>query len=451
MLYPRTPLDDLLGTFRLVIVLLSATHALSPGWWVDEVKRLLIPAFERRLFWQQIEDFTVTDDLASITPLLWYGSQWSEKNLKRSTLEASKRIKAEWEQTPTFSHSLPTPPATPSQAADAPEPGLPISHVALVIQPTLEVVQSKPRYTFSLYHRHHDDEHYNLLPHHGEARGSYPFPWASGATASREPQAQASLDEDPPREDHQPLMEPQVCPVLLRLLEWAQRQDSEFILEIFAPHALLHLNWGDLLAPPTQELEPLVQAHPFLLRSSDRLGKDYQSKAQRLRQKWEQLKSPNSSWSWVDGDTFQPMDWSKVLSAPRQVAIQRSTPLAEHGRKDWLRAVVRSMVPLALWPHPSTPPTSPKDTPNAATVASHSEDPHTKVLALCQQALQGCPPQSGSQEPDLDQLAQLRFANQAEDLKHYAILVDHPSRRPLLDDADPFQSSPPPNDLLISC
>jgi hypothetical protein len=417
---------------------------MAPSWWDDEVKGLLIPAFEGRLLWQQIEDCSVTADLASITPLLWHGSQWSDKNLKRSTLEASKRIKAEWEQTPTFSHALPDPPPSQSKGFEAAITPLPISHVALVIRPTREVVQSQPRYTFSLYHRHHDAEHYDLLTHLGEARGFYTFPWSTRSPTTRAPQAQTSHDEEPPKA-------PPECPVLLRLLEWAQRQDSEFILEIFAPQALLHLNWGELLAPPAEDLEPLVQAHPFLLRSSDRLGRDYQSKTQRLHQKWELLNSPNGSWSWVDGNSFQPANWSSVLSAPHQVAIQRSTPLAERERRDWLRGVLRSMVPLALWPHPSTPPPSPKDTPDADTAAHHPEDAHPKVMALCQQALQVCPPQTRPPEPDLDQLAQLRFANQVRALKHYAILVDHPTRRPLLEDADPFQSSPNTTDLLISC
>jgi hypothetical protein len=433
-LYRGIPLDDLLGTFRLVIILLSAKHASSARWWADEVMNRLIPAHERGeilLFWQQIEKIpSIPIYFQQRCPLMPFRDNgWKPNKIKESTLQLSNKIKEQWELVPVVSQSLPCLQKNQPQAVELQDPPLPISHVALVIHETPNIRCPQPLYTFSLYRRPHDVEPYELLTYLDDARGSYPFPWSVQPANPKQPKTKSPF-----------------CPVLHRLLRWAQRQNTEFILEIFAPEALLHLNWGELLAPSLGELEPLVQAHPFLLRSTDRLSQDYQSRSGRLQQKWECLQSHPASWTWVDGNACHPPDWQTVMTTVHQVAIQRSAPLAEPGRRDWLKAVLRSMVPLALWPHPSTPPPSPKNPP--LTDIASTEDPHTKVLGLCQQALQGLSPRP---EPDLDQLAQLRFANQAENLKHYAILVDHPTRRPLLDDVDPFHSSPAPTDLLISC
>jgi hypothetical protein len=436
-IYSKT-LDDMLRHCRLAVILLSAKHATSPSWWQDEVLRLLIPANGRHLtvVWQQINEFNVPPCLAEITPLERHSkSLWSPNKLNDSALLVSQKIKDEWDRTPSFSHALPDLPPSQPKGFEAPITPLPISHVALVISPSGSDEPSRHSYVFSLYRRHHEAEHYELLTQLGEACGIYTSPWSTRTPTTQAPQAQTSHDEEPPKA-------PPECPVLLRLLEWAQRQNSEFILEIFAPQALLHLDWGEVLVPYWTQKKPLVKAYSFLLRSWDRLNPISQARQPRLQQKWQILNSSNGAWAWVDGNTFKSNDENTVLMSPQSVAIQRSTSLARHEQREWLHAVLRSMVPLALWRHS---PGEPDETATSAAAA------HATALDHCQQALQPSPASSSPEGPDLlDNLAQRRLGAAAEALRPYAILVDHPSRRPALDSSG--VSPPPrgPSDLFVS-
>lgn len=418
------PLKTLVVKFRLVVILLSAEYSNSPRWWVDEVKELLIPTCQnRQLTWQQIAPLNVPSPLAGLVPLSnGYPNQWTSTKLDAFANNLSKKILQLWQEVPTFSKSLPEPQMSPAPS-DAPPPALPISHVALVISPPGNK-EGRRTYDFALYHRQPTDTSYELLTQIRDARGTYPLPWAT--STNTEADQLSSPGQTSPS-----------CPVLERLLEWAQRQNHRFVLEIFAPLALLQEPWGHLLVPLPLggKREVLVKARPFLLRSWERLHPDFNSYSDYLKEKYHHITS-GQPWTWMDECTFQPDNLSNHQSDPSHVAVHRATPLASQDQAHWLHAVVNSMVPLALWPHSPPPPRAP-DPPTGTA----PPDPHTTVLDQCLQALQTSP--THSSWPDLDRLAQLRFTARPAALRHYAILVDHPTRRP-----PPDVSST--DDLMIS-
>jgi hypothetical protein len=424
-------LDRHLRSFSLVIILLSAKHS-SPRWWNDEVNRLLIPAHrngEITLLWQQIEKTSIVPPyLQQLTPLILFeDNEWKANKISDSTLQLSNIIKKKWDdiikdkRDDAVSLSLARLQENQPQAVEIQNPCLKISHVALVISNPGDK-EGRLTYDFALYHRRPTDTTYELLNQISDSRGAYPFPWTSSTV----------IEADKPSSPNQASPS---CPVLDRLLEWAQRQNHRFVLEIFAPLALLKEPWGYLLVPLRGKREVLVKARPFVLRSWERLQPSFNSDSDYLKQKFHRITS-GQPWTWMDECTFQPDNLSNHQSDPSHVAVHRATPLASQDQAHWLDAVVNSMVPLALWPHSPPPPSAP-DPPTGTA----PPDPHTTVLDQCLQALQTSP--THSSWPDLDRLAQLRFTARPAALRHYAILVDHPTRRP-----PPDVSST--DDLMIS-
>jgi hypothetical protein len=319
-----------------------------------------------------------------------------------------------------------------------------------------------------VYSRNFDSEAYEICKTFAPNRGLYPFPWplhhppagtthAASNTArdaathvSRDAEINAASDaetnpaggaasnaagdtETNPAGDTAAKKLPR-CAILHQLLSHAQRVPREFVLEIFAPSPLLDADWGQLQVPVLGADQPLAKAHPFLLRPWERLQSDYKSRSDCLRRKHAKLRQGEGEWHDCDAWDQLNENLRTAHAEDAVVALRRTRSIPRAARKDWLDAVLGSMVPLAIWPR------------LAHGDAAMDPEASGRLEACLKRLKLGHTPHDRPRCPDLDALARDRWREAHAELHAFTLLVDHPHRRPALPLATAPRSSPSATD-----
>ncbi|MFN9991229.1 MAG: hypothetical protein ACK549_13435, partial [Cyanobacteriota bacterium] len=142
----------------------------------------------------------------------------------------------------------------------------------------------------------------------------------------------------------------QVAEVVDRLLAGVRDWPLQPLVEIFAPLSLLEVNWLERFQVNNDwgERILLVEEAPFTIRSSDRLRMG--NKLSGLKAKLGRLQSGQGQWVPPEA-VLDPRRLQAIHANDRLVALRCPAPHSEaRPRELWLKAVLSSMVPLALWP-----------------------------------------------------------------------------------------------------
>ncbi|MFM7464179.1 MAG: hypothetical protein ACKO28_01660 [Cyanobium sp.] len=206
----------------------------------------------------------------------------------------------------------------PQAPADAPEPAQVV--LALVVKEAAKTPVST-RYS------------YTTLIHQGGDADYQPFAGDGSLEIASSEDAISKLSE-----------------ILQRLLDGVQDQPKQPLVEIFVPLSLLEVNWleGLQVKDDWGESMLLLEQAPFTIRSSDRLRMG--NRLPGLRAKHRRLQTGQGQWipleAGLDAKRLQAMHADE-----RMVALRCPAPhTGSRERELWLRGVLSSMVPLALWP-----------------------------------------------------------------------------------------------------
>jgi hypothetical protein len=143
-----------------------------------------------------------------------------------------------------------------------------------------------------------------------------------------------------------------IAAVLGKLIAWARVHTSLPILEIFVPVSLLDVAWSDQVVAVVED-DPitLLEAIPYLLRPVDRLEDDFNSTRPRLISKMQCLSEGKGTW--CTGDSILNLKYMRgsLVEDDQVVGIKRCQPFPSDvkERARWFRALLDSMVPIALW------------------------------------------------------------------------------------------------------
>ncbi len=202
-------------------------------------------------------------------------------------------------------------------------------HLALVLEPSQNESPAKIYYTCKTYYYHSPCKGYQPIQLEGlDQRADL-----------------VVYDKSDPQKD-----ETEVAAILERFLAWARVNTSLPILEIFVPVELLNQNWADqIVREEGNETTKLLAAIPFLLRPMERLKKDCYDQA--LSNKIQCLSHGQGTWI-VDANALDHTYLSgSIVEQDEVVGVKRFKPLPsdETERLRWLRALRKSMVPIAIW------------------------------------------------------------------------------------------------------
>lgn len=143
-----------------------------------------------------------------------------------------------------------------------------------------------------------------------------------------------------------------IAAMLAKLIAWAKVHTSLPILEIFVPVSLLDAAWSDQVVAVVEDGPvTLLEAIPYLLRPVDRLEDDFNSTRPRLISKMQCLSEGKGTW--CTGDSLLNLKYLRgsLVEDDQVVGIKRCQPFPsdEKERARWFRALLDSMVPIALW------------------------------------------------------------------------------------------------------
>jgi hypothetical protein len=295
-----------------------------------------------------------------------------------------------------------------SAQADDGEPSSQVTYLALVLKPSGQLEQGRAYFEWSAYCRSPADEDFKVLPQQelGEERGLLCFEPTNNEIAS-------------------------ASDVLTKLVEWAQKNSSKPLFEIYAPYQLVNEDWDQLQVVDEMESSTPFQTYHYLLRPYERLSVNFNSKRPYLKSKISKLQQGGGSWL-SDASSLTPQTIKASFSNEHIVAIRKSkSPTGDRSARDeWLKSVIVSMVPLAIWYR------APSD---AASTESVEQDFHESLLKL--QLIQ--PGQEPTTAPpccpDFNLLARKCTEHQ---ISTVTLLVDDPGRLP------PTASAPGQNPIL---
>lgn len=214
----------------------------------------------------------------------------------------------------------------------------------------------------------------------------------------------------------------QVAEVVDRLLKGLRDQDQPLqLVEIFAPLSLLELNWLQRLQVNDDFEDPtlLLEHAPFTIRSSDRLRMG--NKLPGLKAKLGRLQSGQGQWVPPEA-VLDPRRLQSIHADERLVALRCPAPHSEaRPRELWMKAVLSSMVPLALWPV------------KGSTLGDTTF--HACLGTLGLGPSEASPGEASPICPDLDALLHRRWQAHFTEpsLCQLHLFVDHPDRLPLRD------------------
>ncbi len=140
--------------------------------------------------------------------------------------------------------------------------------------------------------------------------------------------------------------------ILAKLLAWAGVHTTLPILEIFAPVDLLDAAWSDLVVDVAGEEEiTLLKAIPYVLRPADRLEDSFNSNRQRLINKMRILSEGKGKWSAGEKVLDHSYLGYVLVEEDQVVGVKRfhPFPVDDKQRSRWFRALLKSMVPIAIW------------------------------------------------------------------------------------------------------
>ncbi|MFN5463660.1 MAG: TIR domain-containing protein [Cyanobacteriota bacterium] len=208
----------------------------------------------------------------------------------------------------------------------------------------------------------------------------------------------------------------QVAEVVDRLLAGVRDWPLQPLVEIFAPLSLLEVNWLERFQVNNDwgERILLVEEAPFTIRSSDRLRMG--NKLSGLKAKLGRLQSGQGQWVPPEA-VLDPRRLQAIHANDRLVALRCPAPHSEaRPRELWLKAVLSSMVPLALWPV------------KGSTLVD-------ATFHACWSTLGLGPSEASPICPDLDALLHRRWQAHFTEpsLCQLHLFVDHPDRLPLRD------------------
>lgn len=140
--------------------------------------------------------------------------------------------------------------------------------------------------------------------------------------------------------------------VLRQLIGWCNVNTILPVLEIFAPTELLDAPWADLMVEE-DDTEPitLLESIPYYLRPVDRLEDDLNFIRPCLQKKLEHLYDGKGQWAREDDIIDSKYLRSSVIEEHHLVAVKwlQSFPSDETKRAGWFKALIKSMVPIAIW------------------------------------------------------------------------------------------------------
>lgn len=221
----------------------------------------------------------------------------------------------------------------------------------------------------------------------------------------------------------------QLQELLQRLQCWIDMELEDIpVLEIFVSDDLLQEDWGGISIQEGETCRSLHDCQPFLLRSADRLlNRRWSKRRESLKRMHQHLREGTGAWLPLDqltrAETLEKLDGHpKHHEAGQAVvsALYSQQPSIFRSKPDWLRAVLKSMAPLVVWPSPT----------GALDEDQMHHCLHGLPLALEDPAL---PHKLGKPHcPDLLGLARARqqWDHPAIDLRGLTILVDHPDHAP---------------------
>jgi len=283
-----------------------------------------------------------------------------------------------------------------STQADDGEPDSQVTYLALVLKPSGQLEHGRTYFEWSAYCRSPADADFKFLPQQelGEERGQLCFEPANNEIAS-------------------------ASDVLTKLVQWAQMNSSEPLFEIYAPYQLVNEDWDQLQVVDEMESSTPFQTYHYLLRPYERLSDKFNSKRTYLKSKISKLKQGDGSWL-SDPLSLTPLTIKASFSNEQIVAIRKSkSPAGDRSvRDEWLKSVIISMVPLAIWFR------TPLD---AVSTESAEQDFHQSLLKL--QLIQPGQEPTTAQPccPDFTLLARKCTEHQISTL---TLLVDDPDRLP---------------------
>ena len=276
------------------------------------------------------------------------------------------------------------------------EPSSQITYLALVLKPSGQLDQGRACFEWSAYCRSPADEDFKVLPQQelGEERGLLCFEPASNEIAS-------------------------ASDVLTKLVQWAQINSIEPLFEIYTPYQLVNEDWALLQVVDEMYSSTPFQTYHYLLRPYERLSDNFNSKRTYLKSKISKLKQGGGTWL-PDSSSLTPQTIKASFSNEQIVAIRKSKfPTGDRSvRDEWLKSVIISMVPLAIWHR------APSD---AVSTESAEQDFHQSLLKL--QLIQPGQEPTTTQPccPDFTLLARKCTEHQISTL---TLLVDDPERLP---------------------
>jgi hypothetical protein len=221
----------------------------------------------------------------------------------------------------------------------------------------------------------------------------------------------------------------QLPELLQRLQCWIDMELEDIpVLEIFVSDDLLQEDWGGISIQEGETCRSLHDCQPFLLRSADRLlNRRWSKRRESLKRMHQHLREGTGAWLPLDqltrAETLEKLDGHPKHHEAGQAVVSglySQQPSIFRSKPAWLRAMLKSMAPLVVWP--------------SRTGALDEDQMHhcfrDLPLALEDPALLhklGRP-----HCPDLLGLARARqqWDHPAIDLRGLTILVDHPDHAP---------------------
>jgi len=140
--------------------------------------------------------------------------------------------------------------------------------------------------------------------------------------------------------------------VLRQLIGWCNVNTRLPVLEIFAPTELMDAPWADLVVEQDDtESITLLESIPYYLRPVDRLEEELNFIRPCLQKKIENLSDGRGRWAGEDDIVDSKYLRSSVIEEHHLVALKRLQPFPsdETKRAGWFRALIKSMVPIAIW------------------------------------------------------------------------------------------------------
>ena len=280
--------------------------------------------------------------------------------------------------------------------ADVGEPSRQVTYLALVLKPSGQLEQGRAYFEWTAYCLLPADTDFQHLSQQelGEVRGLLCFEPTNNEVATARD-------------------------VLTKLVQWAQMNSTEPLFEIYAPYQLIHEDWAQLQVVDEMDSIAPFQTYHYLLRPYERLSDKFNSKRTYLKSKITKLKQGDGTWL-SDQSSLSLQTIKASFSNEQIVAIRKSISAhSDHStRDDWVKSVIVSMVPLAIW----------YQAPSDAKSAETAEQDFHQTLQKLQLIQPGQDPTTAPPCcPDFTLLARKCTEHQISTL---TLLVDDPDRLP---------------------